>query len=62
MLFTILYIIGIILAIMAAIEIAKLKGNLLLKILFIVLVLCTSWIGVAAYYLGLNKLIPGWVK
>ena len=42
MLLTILYIIGLILAIKAAIEIAKLKGNLILKILFIVLVLCTS--------------------
>ena len=62
MLLTILYIIGLILAIKAAIEIAKLKGNLILKILFIVLVLCTSWLGVAAYYLGFNKLIPDWVK
>jgi len=62
MIWKIIYIIGIILAVKAAIEILSLKGNLILKILFVVLILATSWVGLLLYYLILNKYIPGWVK
>lgn len=58
----IVYIIGLVLAIMAAWQILKLEGNIVKKVIFAVLVLITSWVGIALYYLWLDKKIPEWVK
>ena len=52
----IIYILGVIAAIWCVIDILKKKNtSLLIKILLCVLVLCTSWIGLALYYFWLRK-------
>ncbi len=55
-------IIGLVLTIMAALEIYRLEGDMLKKILFIVLLLITNWIGLVVYYLFARKEIANWVK
>ena len=46
----IIWIVGLVLSIKAALEIYRLEGDFIKKVLFIVLVLCCSWIGLAVYY------------
>lgn len=59
----IIYIIGVVLTILAAIDIAKLSGvNVIKKIVVIILLLLTSWIGLAFYYLYAKDKIAGWLK
>ena len=48
---SIIYIIGVVLAVLAVLDIIKKPINLVGKIISIVLVLITSWIGLAVYYL-----------
>ena len=55
-------IIGLALTILAALEIYRLEGDMLKKILFIVLLLITNWIGLVVYYLFAHKEIANWVK
>ena len=62
MLSFIIWIIGVVLTIKAAIEIWGISGDAFKKIVFIVLLLLTSWIGLAVYYLFAKKRIAGWVK
>lgn len=62
MLVFIIGIVGFILAILAALEIYRLEGDMIKKILFIVLIFLTNWMGVAAYYIFLRKRIADWVK
>jgi hypothetical protein len=58
----IIWVVGLVLAIMAALEIYRLEGDMIKKVLFIVLLLLTSWIGLAVYYLLARKEIANWVK
>lgn len=61
MLTTIIWLIGVILAIKAVLEILKWNINPIVKILVAVLLLITSWIGLIIYYLwgkdNLEKLL-----
>ena len=59
---TIIYIIGILLCIKAALEILKLEGDFIKKLIFIILLVATSWIGLAVCYFIARDKIAGWVK
>lgn len=59
---TIIYIVGVILGVMAVLEILNQPINLLGKIITIALVLLTSWIGIAVYYLLLRGNLTKWFK
>ena len=58
----IIWIVGLVLSIKAALEIYRLEGDFIKKVLFIVLVLCCSWIGLAVYYLFAREKMVQWVK
>ena len=62
MLAKIVYIAGIVLAILAVIDIFKKPIGLVGKIICAVLVLATSWIGLAVYYLYAKDRIVKWFK
>ena len=51
MLSTIIWLVGLILAIKAALEIWNLNGDTFKKVVFVVLVLICSWVGLLVYYL-----------
>jgi hypothetical protein len=59
---TIIWLIGLILTIKAALEIWKTPGDIVKKLLFIILLLITSWVGLIVYYLIAKDKIAGWVK
>ena len=59
---TIIYIIGVVLAILAVIDICKKPITLGGKIICSVLVLITGWIGLLLYYLILKDQITKWFK
>ena len=59
---SIIYCIGVVLAILAAIDIAKKPISLVGKIISIVLVLATSWVGIAVYYLYAKNHLTEWFK
>ena len=56
------WIIGLVLSVKAALEIYRLEGDLLKKIIFIVLVLVCSWLGLVVYYLFARDMMAEWVK
>ena len=62
MAFTILYVVGVILGVVAVLEILGQPINLLSKILIIAFVLITSWVGIAVYYLLLRGNLTRWFK
>lgn len=62
MLGTILYIAGIVLAVLAVIDILKKPISLVGKIICSAIVLLTSWIGIAVYYLYAKNHITEWFK
>lgn len=62
MLATIVYIVGLVLAIRAVIDIFKKPIGIVGKIICAVLVLATSWIGLAVYYLYAKDHIVKWFK
>lgn len=62
MLVFIIGIIGFILTILAALEIYRLEGDMIKKVLFIVLLFITNWIGLVIYYLFARKEMPKWIK
>ncbi len=62
MLGTILYIAGIVLAILAVVDILKKPISLVGKIICCILVLATSWIGLAVYYLYAKDHLVEWFK
>ena len=62
MAFTIIYIVGVILGVIAVFEILGQPINVLGKIITIVFVLLTSWIGIAVYYLLLRGNLTKWFK
>jgi uncharacterized protein YacL len=59
---SIIYIIGVVLAILAVIDIAKKPISVIGKIISIILVLVTSWIGLAVYYLYAKDHLTEWFK
>lgn len=58
----IIWIVGLVLAIKAALEIFHLEGDMVKKLLFIILLLCTSWVGLLVYYLFARDNMSQWVK
>jgi uncharacterized protein YacL len=58
----IIYYIGVVLAILAVIDIAKKPISVIGKIISIILVLVTSWIGLAVYYLYAKDHLTEWFK
>ena len=59
---TIIYVVGVILGVLAVLEILSQPINVLTKILISILVVITSWIGIAVYYLLLRGNLPKWFK
>lgn len=59
---TIIYIVGLVLAIMAVLDIFKKNISTPWKIIWTILILITSWIGLAVYYLFAKDRIEGWCK
>ena len=62
MISTIVYIIGVVLAIAAVIDIFKKPISLVGKIIVAVIVLATSWIGLLLYYLWAKDNLSKWFK
>ena len=62
MLGTILYIVGLVLAIAAVLDIIKKPISLVGKVICSVIVILTSWIGLAVYYLYAKDHITEWFK
>ncbi|MBQ0144138.1 MAG: hypothetical protein KBS78_03030 [Bacteroidales bacterium] len=58
----IIYIIGVVLAVVAVLDIIKKPISLVGKIITAVLVLCTSWVGLAVYYLYAKDHLTEWFK
>ena len=59
---TILYIVGLVLAILAVLDILKKPISMVGKIICCVLVLITSWLGLLVYYLYAKDHIVDWFK
>lgn len=59
---TIIYLVGVVLSVIAVLDILKKPISLVGKIITAVLVLCTSWIGLAAYYLYAKDHLTDWFK
>lgn len=62
MLGTILYIAGLVLAVLAVLDILKKPISTVGKLISCVLVLLTSWIGLAVYYLYAKDHLTEWFK
>lgn len=58
----IIWIIGVVLTIKAAVEIWNLNVDSVKKIVVIVLLVLTSWIGIAVYYLVAKDKLATWLK
>ena len=58
----IIYIVGIVLCIKAVLEILKMNIGLAGKIISIVILLATSWIGLIVYYLFAKERLTSWFK
>ena len=58
----IIWIIGVVLTIKAAIEISNLNVDPVKKIVVIVLLVLTSWLGIAVYYLVAKDKLATWLK
>ena len=58
----IIWIVGVVLTIKAAIEILNLNVDPVKKIVVIVLLVLTSWIGIAVYYLVAKDKLATWLK
>lgn len=58
----IIWLVGLILCIKAVIEIWNLNGDFAKKLLFIILILLTSWVGLVVYYFFAKDKIAGWIK
>ncbi len=58
----IIWIIGLILTIKAALEIWNTSGDFIKKLLLIIIILLTSWIGLVVYYFFAKDKIHEWVN
>ena len=59
---TIIYLVGVVISVIAVLDILKKPISLVGKIITAVLVLCTSWIGLAVYYLYAKDHLTDWFK
>ena len=59
---SIIYIIGVVLAVLAVIDIAKKPISVIGKVISIELVLITSWVGLVVYYLYAKNHLTEWFK
>lgn len=59
---TIIYLVGVVLSVIAVLDILKKPITLVGKIITAVLVLCTSWIGLAVYYLYAKDHLTDWFE
>ncbi len=59
---SLIYVVGVVLSVIAVLDIIKKPISLVGKIICSVLVLCTSWIGLAVYYLYAKNHITDWFK
>ena len=59
---SIIYIIGVVLAVLAVLDIIKKPISVVGKIITAVLVLATSWIGLVVYYLYAKNHLTEWFK
>lgn len=59
---TLIYIIGVVLSVLAVLDIIKKPISVVGKIISAILVLCTSWIGLAVYYLYAKDHLTEWFK
>jgi len=59
---TIIYILGIVLSVLAVLDIFKKPIGLVGKIIASVIVLATSWVGLAVYFLWAKNHITKWFK
>ena len=59
---SIIYIIGIVLSVLAVLDIIKKPISLVGKIIASVLVLITSWVGLVVYYLYAKNHLTEWFK
>ena len=59
---TIIYLVGVVLSVIAVLDILKKPISLVGKLISAVLVLCTSWIGLAVYYLYAKDHLTDWFK
>jgi hypothetical protein len=59
---SIIYIIGVVLSVLAVLDIIKKPISIVGKIITAVLVLATSWIGLAVYYLYAKDRLTKWFK
>ena len=58
----IIWIVGVVLTIKAAIEIAGMKVSLWKRIIAIILILATSWLGLIFYYLIARGRMESWLS
>lgn len=58
----IIWVIGVALTVKAGLEIWKLNGDTVKKILFIVAIVLTSWVGLIFYYFIGKEKMPSWIK
>ena len=59
---SIIYIIGVVLAVLAVLDIIKKPISAIGKVISIVLVLITSWVGLVVYYLYAKNHLTEWFK
>ena len=59
---TIIYLIGLVLAVLAVIDILKKPISFVGKVISCVLVLITSWVGLVVYYLYAKNHLTEWFK
>ena len=58
----IMYLIGLVLSVLAVIDILKKPISLVGKVICSVIVLCTSWLGLLVYFLYAKNHITEWFK
>jgi membrane protein DedA with SNARE-associated domain len=58
----IIWLVGVILTIKAAVEIWKLNADAVKKLLAIILIILTSWVGLAFYYFYAKDKMADWLK
>ncbi len=54
--------VGVVLTVKAVMEIWKMSGDTAKKLIFIVLLLVTSWLGLAFYYFFAKNQMSDWLK
>ena len=59
---SLIYIIGVVLSVLAVIDIAKKPISVIGKVISIILVLITSWVGLVVYYLYAKNHLTEWFK